>query len=232
MSFFQNTLASLALTVLIVTAPFLAKAQKIFEGNIYYKLGMNGEDAPDFFFSVKNGRAKIQGDVTQPVDQMRKVNAETIFIGGSEPGTYIVYTDSQKIKRLVQSFDVNDTSAVQLNRLKQISRKRSIAGIVCTGYEVRKDAVEKPFLYAWIADGITLSKDFTMPILPMFSDYFFGDKIVMGLSILLGETEADLLTVIRLEEKQMKEAVFLLPESYKLERLVFKPATKPKWVFE
>lgn len=66
MSFFQNTLASLALTVLIVTAPFLAKAQKIFEGNIYYKLGMNGEDAPDFSFPLKTEEPKYKAMSPNP----------------------------------------------------------------------------------------------------------------------------------------------------------------------
>lgn len=232
MTFFQNTLSSLALAAIICTVPFFAKAQKIFEGNIYYKLGMNADDSHDFFFSIKNGRARIQGDITQPVDAMRKVNSETIFIGGNEPGTYVVYPDSQKTKRLVRVFDLNDTTTVEFNRLKQTIRKRSIAGIVCTGYEVKKDGAEIPHLYIWIADSITLSKDFDLSILPMFSDYFLGNRIVMGLSMLVGETEADLLKVVRLEQKQMDEAAFLLPEHYQLESLRLKLANKPKWVFE
>ncbi|RXK62059.1 hypothetical protein ESA94_03345 [Lacibacter luteus] len=228
----QNTCKFIVGLALFLVSPSSGNTQNLFEGYIYYKIGTDTSSTPDFFFAIKNGNAKTSGDIAAPLGKGGITTAYTLFISGREANAYVINTDSQKVKQLTPRYEKGGADTTLLKTLIKSNKKRVIAGINCTGYELKMEANDFFKAYIWLADDITVSGEFDLHFDVMISEYMVAGKLIMAFSMISGDTQSDMIRVLRVEKKEISDSEFQIPQGYKHEKLSVMAGIKTKWVFE
>lgn len=232
MIFLQNTRNIITGFTFIFLLPLFGKTQSLFEETIYYKIGSDTGETADFFFIIKNGKAKTIGDISAPLGKQERNDVFTVFIAEKEPKAYVVDKDSQKIKQLTPSYDKRNPDTVAQKILIKTDKKRIIAGIKCSGYELKMETNNFFKAYVWLADDITVSRELDLNFDVMINDYIAAGKLIMAFSMISGDIQSDMIRVLQVEKKQINDTEFQIPKGYKLESVPVMAGIKSKWVFE
>lgn len=209
-----------------------AIAQTLFEGNIYYKIGSDNNDSADLAITFKKENAKAKMDISIPLAGKNNMNAYTLFISGKESKIYVICKDSQKIKQIKPQFDTSQGIQVSEKRILKTEKKRIIAGVQCTGYELKTGGNDLTKAYIWLADDFVISKKISLGFDIMINNYSIEGRVIMAYSLYMDNKQTDMLKVVKVEKKAIPDSEFTVPKGYAIEEKTVLTGYKTKWVIE